>query len=279
MVARYIVGAVSVLTLTGTFYLTPTMSNTEPSEDISVTFGAIEGASFIEIYDSIMSGNEPEIVAEYFSELSESESIPEILGLDHLTDSERVEVLESAESSASSDSPLTLDAQNLVESAEEPSTQPMSFTSAPVRGTATNNRFTWTLSARYNWTTCTLVICTTSSWVDFRITTNPGRTGSYTAVNFTRGGKGEVQSGSMTSTIYASGSKIDTNTNSWTFSTSGKQWNTPHSSTTGKTYQAYYLIKWRTPNGSTGTTEWKTGKSASCKAPTSTAAFRCLFPA
>lgn len=82
----------------------------------------------------------------------------------------------------------------------------------------------------------------------------------------------------LQSVLYSGGLNISNVTNSWNTLGSGTQWNTPHPAAGGKTFQMWYTMTIRHSQGDPITVEWKTAKSARCRTPTSTVAFRCLFP-
>lgn len=80
----------------------------------------------------------------------------------------------------------------------------------------------------------------------------------------------------MTSRIYANGALSHTaGPIVWATPGTGVQWNNPHPSTNGKTFQAYYSFTIATPNGSAGN-EYKTGNTASCGDPDG-GGYKCVF--
>lgn len=158
----------------------------------------------------------------------------------------------------------------------------MSVSSAPVLGYATNGRYSWRYddihTQRYcdNWLfpwTCS------DSTLSRRFITDPGNRGSRTSLNFLEGGQGRVTSVKLRSVVYSGGSSISDVTYNWGTPGTGVQWNTPHAAAARKSFQVWFKMTIYHSKGDPVTVEWKTAKSATCRTPTSTVAFRCLFPA
>lgn len=287
----------------------PAIADTGVQDDSAqVQFGALEDASFSEVYDAIRASNDTDEVAAFFAEASEEPAAVALPGLEELTTAEKAEVLEASAVAAADDAPLPLDelpaevapsgeasgpsaftagrhsqqratvsaafSTSTARTRSKPNIQRASYASAPVAGTAINNRRSWQMSNRYNWSECSIFSCKVTSWLDFRITTDPGKTGSRTSVNFTKWGTkiGNVQ---INSWVFAAGNNYGAS--GW------KTWNTPgsgvqynyHNSTLNKSFQVWYEVRIGRPGG-TQPFEFKTGKSATCKEP-SPAAYQCVF--
>lgn len=248
--------------------------------DTSVAFGAFESATFPEVYEALLVSNDPETVSSFLAAQAD-EGVPQadMLGIDEtLTTQSSQHLLDLAAHSAEKGAPLPDEVVQETTPGGGQEFEAMSVSTAPVQGSAVNDRRSWRFSSRYNWTECpTVFSCKVTSWLNFRVTTDPGRLGSKSSLNFTEGGKGAIKGVRLSSDVLSAGRNIMSVTNNWNTPGYGTQWNSPHRSTTGKTFQMYYQLRVTNPNNTYGTGEWKTGKTATCKNP-SKGAFRCLFP-
>lgn len=239
-----------------------------------VSFSYLSSESFADVYESIIESNDPAVAASFFEyRASSGESDADLPGLEDVAPEAQQEVLIAAADAARSGEPLPI--SELPADISAPSTVPemgtMSYGSASILGAAIADRRAWQYTDRYNISVCSFT-CTVTSWLEFRITTNPGNTGTRTDVNFAEFGT-EITGASLRSYVYRSGTANGSRLVSWNTPGYGSQTNT-HSSMNGKTFQGYNVLSIGSTKG-TATLEYKTG-NASCGDPTG-AGFRCVF--
>lgn len=152
-----------------------------------------------------------------------------------------------------------------------------SLQTAGVLGQPTANHYAWVATNRYNWTACSKG-CSTD-WINYRITTDPGQTGTRSSVVLTTWGNSFIgKKFDLTSRIYSNTILISTHSWLWNAPGTVTHWNNPHSSTLNKPFLAYYVIKIPKPGGGTATSEYKTKTSNRCVNGPSGGAYRCYFP-
>ena len=268
-----------------------------------IQFGYFETDNFAAVYESIVESNDPGTAAEYFRSAANDPDVAKLPGTENLTIAEKKQVLTlSAEAAAEGEvlpvdkfAPKVADSLRSISSeaasistnrdykavaaldgaSDSPIIAPFSYASAPIAGQAINNRFSWQMENRFNWSECPfLQPCKIVSWVNMKFTTNPGKNNTGTSLQFLRWGTklGSVQ---LNSTVFAATSNYGpSGWKNWSTPGTGTQWNY-HNSTLNKSFQVWYEMKIATPGG-TKSAEWKTGKSGACKEP-SPGAYRCLF--
>jgi hypothetical protein len=269
--------------------------STPTAEETVVTFIATEDASFDEVFNSMISSNDAADVADFLDAQAEAaEPVTEDLGLADTSVDEAREVLADAAATAE-DIATTQDADGAPAStglvispasfASHRTQAPRaagvvraSMNSAAVAGSSTNNRFSWKFENRAYLRECSLWSCTTKSWLDYRLVTDPGKTTTRTNVQFIRGGEGKIRGVTLRTTVLSAGYNVSDVTNKWSPNVSGMyQWNSGHSSTKGKTFQMYYWLEFAGPGAVAGSYEYKSGRTSACSEP-SPGAYRCLFP-
>jgi hypothetical protein len=258
----------------------------EPAEHNSaISFGYFESTGFAGVYASLTEENTPELVSEYLDALADVPNLDaEDVGLGHLDDDVARRTLEAAADAALNGDPVP--AYEGVEPSDSSDAgtgfSTMSVSTAPVLGYPTNSRYSWRFDDVYTQRYCDEVLlpwtCSDST-LSLRFVTDPGNRGSRTSINFLEGGQGRVTSFTLRSIVYSGGSNISDVTKRWNTPGSGVQWNTPHSAAAGKTFQVWFKMTIYHTKGGPVTAEWKTAKSATCRTPTASVAFRCLFPA
>lgn len=254
-------------------------------EDSAISFGFFESAGFDGLYASLTAENTPESASDYLDALAGDPSLDtENIGLGHLDDAAARDTLEAASEAALSGGPAPAYPADESDdtSVAGAGISTMSVSTAPVLGYSTNSRYSWRYDDLYTQRYCEQALlpwtCSDST-LSLRFVTDPGNRGSRTSINFLEGGQGRVSHFTLRSIVYSGGSNISDVTNRWNTPGSGVQWNSPHSAAAGKNFQVWFKMTIYHTKGGPVTAEWKTAKSATCRTPTASVAFRCLFPA
>lgn len=151
----------------------------------------------------------------------------------------------------------------------------MSISTAPTAGWPTNSSYSWQNKVRYNYAECTRGVCTVKSWIEIRITSDPGERNTTHSLNFTTWGN-QLNRVTLTASIYLDSRLGDISTHTWNAPGSAIQRNR-HSSSQNKPVRFLYLLKIPVPGGKTATAEYKSKFSNRCR-EVSPGAFKCLFP-
>lgn len=258
-------------------------ATTSPAvEDIEISFGYFEGEGFDGVYSSILEGNDPATASAFFRDAADSVGDVPVPGLESVPDADASKILTVAAESAAQNEDLPSEIVSDLPGGEaQPFTtqvpvSPLSLDTTPVIGAPINDGFSWQYAERYNWSECTIgpFGCEIVDWIDIRLTTDPGNTGSRTSVNLST--LGTTFTGiEMWSTVYGNGSQLNMSSKLYWSIGHGIHYNSPHLSLTGKTFQARFTINIATPNGGDQTT-YKTGLSAPCGDPMG-GGWKCLF--
>lgn len=258
----------------------------------TVTFIAVEDATFPEVLKSLNESNPSEDVAAFLSAQADDPS-PELeeLGLTDVPIESAREMLDDAAAVAAEDagvdpgddSPQAFSDPTHVAlmapasfSASGPAVK-MSIDTAGVAGEAINNRFSWKRSDRAYLRECNGWSCWANSWLDWRVVTDPGKNNTRTNVQFLKGGEGKLGAVRLRTVVLSSGRNISSTTARWNANVSGQnQWNSNHQSTQGRNFQMYYKLDFIGPNNLTSSYEFKSRITGACNDPYP-AAYRCLF--
>lgn len=182
----------------------------------------------------------------------------------------------TAEGGSTSDIPILgelLETGNIAVEDLGGTVQPM-FLSYPTRGSAIASGWAWQHSGRFNWTVCR-PICRVTSYINYRLTTDPGQNGVNTQLSFRRSGS-DLSSVTITQRAYRNSSGNGLSTITWNTPGTGNH-NTAHTRPQrGYQFQGSFHLGFPNPNG-TGHYQYKTAQSAVCVQP-SGRAFRCVFP-
>lgn len=239
------------------------------------SFGWFASQGFQGAYDALIRETSAAEAAEYLEALAaDPDFVPEDIGLGDLSEASARRILEDASETASG-------GRTLPQSGTAGEVGVMSVSTAPVLGYATNGRYSWRYDDLYTQRYCEQILlpwtCSDST-LSLRFITDPGNTGSRTSLNMLEGGQGRVTSFTLRTIVYSGGANISDVTPRWNTPGSGVQWNTPHVAAAGKTFQVWFKMTIYHSKGDPVTAEWKTAKSSTCRTPTASVAFRCLFP-
>ena len=244
--------------------------------EYEVTFGQFEGGSADDWYQSLVESNDLVDVIAFLEGLEENPEVLPSAGLGELSDTEQSAFLAAAVSSAKEGREslaLDPDLSRLQGASAEPLTAAASA-AFPVLGSSTNGGWSWTLTARANFRRCGPLTCSIIAWVDYRGTTNPGRTSTATSINLLVGGTG-VTGVRTRAQVYRSGVLVGDTYNNWNVPGYGTHYSS-HTSMSGRTFQAAYEVTAFHPESSV-TLRYSTARTYGCKQPTG-GAFRCIFP-
>lgn len=248
-------------------------------ENQFVTFGFLESGTVGDWYQSLVQGNEPEVVAEFLEQLESQTASRESAGLGQLSDEQFASFVSAAQEASSLRAERLVGSRATSDLALSPgtSTEAVGTSSFPVIGQPVNGGWSWRYNDRFTYVVCAVgpLFCTTKGTLDIRMTSNPGKTGSMTSLNFLLQGSA-INGVKIRSKIYGNGSLVSDVSQTWNVPGYGSQVNSPHVSLLSKSFRATYEVTVLHTGGSS-TGSYSTPTSSKCLQPTG-AAFRCLFP-
>lgn len=178
-----------------------------------------------------------------------------------------------ATSAAAASPPTTLAASGGVTTFSTPST---GINQATVFGSAINDRRSWVFTDRVTRTKCGIT-CTTEGWIEFRLTTDPGLTGSRTSVSATYWGTGLSHNVTYAGKLYRFSTLIKSTAPTFYASGTGTLWFQDHVSLLDRSFQFSYSITATLTGLGTATAQYAT-KPGNCYTSASVGPI-CIFDA
>lgn len=252
--------AASLVALTVPLVATSASAAAQPSPGDTIEFGSFSGATYDDIIASAVQENGADKVTRFLEATGgvAPEGFP---GLDGLSAQAERNTIESTITDLKAGNLPSIGGGGVVAYSTPSSAIDQSW----VYGSAINSWHSWQFTDRFTWTTCSFgpIGCENVGWIEYRVTTDPGITGSKASINATYWGSKLNHNVTYAGKLYSLSSLYSSATKPFYASGTGTLWYLNHRSLLNRYFQFSYAITVQTTAGGSYTAHYAT-KPGNC---------------